>query len=861
MSLDAGSRLGPYEIIGQIGAGGMGEVYRARDSRLGRDVALKILPAEVANDALRRQRFELEARAVAALNHPNIVAVHDIGVQGGIPFIVSELVDGEPLRAKKYGLRNTLEIATQIASGLVGAHDAGVIHRDLKPDNILLTRERQVKILDFGLAKMRASQTSGATETRTLVTEAGVVMGTVEYMSPEQVRGLDVDHRSDLFSFGLILYELLAGKRPFQRDTKAETMTAILKEDLEGLPETVPAALRQIVGHCLEKDPRDRFQSARDLRFALAALSSQSSAALPAVVTPTAPRASRHMVPALTALGLVGVAVVAAAIWYKNASAFPEWTGTVLAWMDYVQAPRVSPDGAWVAFTGAVDAGNMQVFVMKPDSGNVAMVTHSEGQGYTQGLSWSTDGSKIFFDRWTDVPRGIYSVPMLGGEERLVTEGAAFPEALPDGSLLITRLNPERKFQLMRLWPETGKLRAYPVELNGTFARARGFPDGKEAVVEGTPIGAGKEQGPHLYVVDLDSGHMRRVETGLRDDSRVLALAPTRDGRSVLASILSGNGQQVTLFPRDRRGAIRTYLTLTTTPWTLDAGPDGSIYLDQIDRPTRFLRFSPTGGRVKEIATLPPYPVPGAPANDIGFAILPGGRIAVSLTAGGHTRLVTVKDSGYPVPLVMTAEDTSSPVAAFGGGQIAFLIGAEPRHTIAIASIGNGQIGRRIPFEKGSISALAGTPDGKTLFCAAGGMVWSIPLEGGEPSQVRPGDYVAVDPEGNSLLVEMVENPRIRMIVVPVKGGPEHEIPTRGELRPAAMIGPNAIDSNGRILTPVGAFEGFWPPGILDAKTGEIRRIPVEVNTDFQMMGWGADGSVVALAMDLHSKIWKFQPK
>ena len=265
MPLSPGDKLGPYEIVAPLGAGGMGEVYRARDTRLGRDVALKILPADVANDPIRRQRFELEARAVAALNHPNIVAIYDVG-DG---YIVSELVDGEPLRSGKFPVRKTIEIAVQIAGGLAAAHEAGIVHRDLKPDNILLTRDGRPKILDFGLAKLQAKAAAADGATVTVRTEAGVVVGTPGYMSPEQVRGLATDHRSDVFSVGVILYELLGGRRAFHGDSSVETMTAILKQDPPELPETVPAGVRQIVAHCLEKEPGRRFQSAHDLGFAL----------------------------------------------------------------------------------------------------------------------------------------------------------------------------------------------------------------------------------------------------------------------------------------------------------------------------------------------------------------------------------------------------------------------------------------------------------------------------------------------------------------------------------------------------------------------------------------------------------------
>ncbi len=264
MPLTPGEKFGPYEIVSPLGAGGMGEVYRARDSRLNRDVALKILPPDLANDPDRRKRFELEARAVAALNHPNIVAVYDVGDA----YIVSELVDGEPLKSGNLPLRKITEIAVQIAAGLAAAHDAGIVHRDLKPDNILLTRDGRPKILDFGLAKVQPPK-AAPDATVTLRTEAGVVMGTPGYMSPEQVRGLAVDQRSDIFSFGVILHELLSGQRAFQGETAVDTMQAILRQDPPDLPETVPQNLKEIVRHCLEKEPPNRFQSARDLGFAL----------------------------------------------------------------------------------------------------------------------------------------------------------------------------------------------------------------------------------------------------------------------------------------------------------------------------------------------------------------------------------------------------------------------------------------------------------------------------------------------------------------------------------------------------------------------------------------------------------------
>src|ERR1700690_4056492 len=289
MALTSGTKLGPYEIVALIGAGGMGEVYRARDTRLGREVALKILPEFFSRDADRLRRFEQEARGVAALNHPNILAIHDIGEHDGSPFIVSELLEGSTLRAElergPLPPRKASDYAAQIAQGLAAAHDKSIIHRDLKPENIFLTKEGRVKILDFGLAKLApnargAKQSDGLTLTSS-PTEAGMVMGTAGYMAPEQVRGSAVDSRTDIFAFGAVLYEMVSGERAFRRETPAETMTAILKEDppeLSELGQPVSPGLERIGRRCLEKQPEQRFQSAKDLAFALEALTGTTGA-------------------------------------------------------------------------------------------------------------------------------------------------------------------------------------------------------------------------------------------------------------------------------------------------------------------------------------------------------------------------------------------------------------------------------------------------------------------------------------------------------------------------------------------------------------------------------------------------------
>src|SRR5438128_616933 len=288
MTIAAGVRLGPYEITAPLGAGGMGEVYRARDTRLGRDVAVKVLPSSYSDDKDRLHRFEQEACAAGALNHPNILIVHDIGTHDGSPYVVSELLEGETLRQRVGGTaqpqRKAIDYALQVAHGLAAAHEKGIVHRDLKPDNIFITKDGRVKILDFGIAKLTQAEGSRSQTdipTRRVNTDPGVVMGTVGYMSPEQVRGQAVDHRSDIFSFGAILYEMLSGRRAFHGESAADTMSAILREDPPDLSDTnqnVSPALERLVNHCLEKDPESRFHSASDLAFALEAISGASGA-------------------------------------------------------------------------------------------------------------------------------------------------------------------------------------------------------------------------------------------------------------------------------------------------------------------------------------------------------------------------------------------------------------------------------------------------------------------------------------------------------------------------------------------------------------------------------------------------------
>ena len=335
MALPSGSRLDNYEVLGLLGAGGMGEVYHARDSVLRREVAIKILPAFVSQNPERIHRFELEARAAAALNHPNILAVYQLGSFEGSLYLVTELLEGETLRAQleraPVFTRKAIEYAVQIARGLSAAHEKGIVHRDLKPENLFVTKDGRIKILDFGLAKLIQPPTASDGDMPTLThhTSPGLMMGTVGYMSPEQVRGKGVDHRTDIFAFGAVLYEMLCGVRAFHRGTDVETMTAILNEDPPAISQVLPTAppgLQRVVHRCLEKNPEQRFQSASDLAFAIEALSESNATPIP-LVAPRLHLSRKWMRWLLIPATIFAIAALIFYLVVKKGSALPHISG------------------------------------------------------------------------------------------------------------------------------------------------------------------------------------------------------------------------------------------------------------------------------------------------------------------------------------------------------------------------------------------------------------------------------------------------------------------------------------------------------------------------------------------------------
>ena len=488
MTLASGTKLGRYEIRSQLGAGGMGEVYVARDPKINRDVAIKVLPSAVSSDAERLRRFEQEVQATGKLNHPNVLAVYDVETHDGAPYVVYELLEGETLRERLRGgaisARKAVEFALQLANGLAAAHAKGIIHRDLKPDNIFITNDGHVKILDFGLAKL-VEPSANATDqsdvvTRKVTTDPGAIMGTAGYMSPEQVRGRVVDHRTDVFSFGTVLYEMLSGRRAFHRDSAIETLNAILNEDpgdLSGTNPNIAPALERVVSHCLEKNPGRRFQSATDIAFALESLSGVASfPTQPSVTSPSALAPSslwtreRVMWLAICAV----LIVIAATLAFSNFSRRQPNTHAIqlaLAIPEKITRAAnvtVSPDGLRVAFIAG--EGKREIWVRSfdgtstqplagtddavspfwsPDSrflgyfanGKLYKVDASGGRPQVlcdvhenRGGAWNRDGVILFAG-----PEGLYRVSANGGTPALATkvdpkeEAHRWPYFLPDG--------------------------------------------------------------------------------------------------------------------------------------------------------------------------------------------------------------------------------------------------------------------------------------------------------------------------------------------------------------------------------------------------------------------------------------------
>jgi eukaryotic-like serine/threonine-protein kinase len=452
MLVTANSSLGPYKILSPVGAGGMGEVYKALDTRLHREVAVKVMSAEFASHPDRRARFEREARAVAALNHPNIVAVYDIGDENGLLYSVSELVLGETLRARlgrpPISVREAIDIATQIANGMAAAHAAGITHRDLKPENIMINREGQVKILDFGLARQNDPATLAADAETGFApnTQAGAILGTASYMSPEQARGEAVDYRSDQFSFGLVVYEMVSGAKAFERESAIQTMAAILNEDVPQITVKIPAPFRWIVERCLSKDPRFRYDSTRDLYQELRNLGSHlsealtsSSEVLPASESPVSRPRARLIYFVVAALAVALAAALAFAFQIARKPDPLKYRYSPLETTGNPGGAVWAPDGKAFVYEQTT-GGKAQMYIRYLNSPTASALGEQSSLAYP--LAWTPDSRRIFFlalDSTQSKPKFVVSsIAAVGGEADSITSVDLIPIPCisPDGKTM-----------------------------------------------------------------------------------------------------------------------------------------------------------------------------------------------------------------------------------------------------------------------------------------------------------------------------------------------------------------------------------------------------------------------------------------
>ena len=580
MALASGTKLGPYEITAPLGAGGMGEVYRARDNRLGRDVAIKVLPRGFSQNGDRLRRFEQEARAAGILNHPNILSIYDIGTIAGAPYMVSELLEGqtlrETLRAMPLSPYKAIEVGIQIANGLGAAHEKGIVHRDLKPENLFLTKDGRVKILDFGLAKLIEHDEIPSTDnTLTLLTEPGIVLGTLGYMSPEQVRGKPADQRSDLFSLGAVLFEMISGHRAFPGDTPADAMSAILKEDppeMARAGSAVSPVVDRIVRRCLEKDPNERFQSARDLGFALEAVAGTTGSIPAQAVRPKRSKLKRLSIWVIGFLVLVASYLVGHRAGVATTVQSPVFTPQTFQ-RGVVHTARFAPDGQTIVYSAEWGGDRSQLFMTRTDNvesralewkdSNLFAISNSGEMAVSAGCSYF-----FLFSCGGTLAR----VPLSGGALREVRANVRGADWSPEGKDLavISEVGGRTRLEF-----PIGTVLA---ESSGWISSVRVSPGGEMVAYAEHPV-QGDDEGS-VVIVDRQGHRVTGTASGLLHSVEGLAWSP--GGKEVwFAGDKSGAGWADELIALSTSGKLRDLLRLPGITRLHDIFRDGRVLLSK----------------------------------------------------------------------------------------------------------------------------------------------------------------------------------------------------------------------------------------------------------------------------------------
>jgi serine/threonine protein kinase len=749
MPLTPGTRLGPYEVLAPIGAGGMGEVYQARDTRLGRDVAIKILPRDRVADPERKKRFLQEARAASALNHPNIVTLYDIANDAGVDYLVMEYVAGKTLDQlippKGLPLAEALNYAQQIASGLAAAHAAGIVHRDVKPGNVIVTVDSQVKILDFGLAKLAERAPGAEGETQTLesaLTDAGTVMGTVAYMSPEQAEAKSLDHRTDIFSFGVVLHEMLAGRQPFRGKSHIETMHAIIHDSAPPLA-LQPLELNEILEKTLAKEPKDRYQHAGDLgldlrRFQRALLTKSLPSLRSPVQTISKRRVAWMAAAAMLILGL-------AAGWRLALGGNPGTLENPIANATYKRLTdfegseneaAISRDGRFVAFRSDRD-GAMDTWVTQIGSGNFVNLTHGTQASVLVGNEgFSPDGSEIWLSSISGGAR-LRLVPSMGGTPHtFLKERAMEPAWSPDGSRVVFQTsdsgdpmfvaesigeNPRQIY----IGAEAGMHNHFPTwSKDGRWIYfISGAWDAKEMDIwRIQPSGGGPERLTHL---GRDIRYLRPL-----DNRTMLYVSPDQNGA----------GPWLWAFDTER-GESRRISAGLEVYLSVDVAADGRRLVATVANPTANLSSFPILDRPAEESDVKPFTVPTVRA----FGPRYGGPSLFYLSSAGGGDGLWRYDDGQVVEIWRGTDGAlfEPPAASFDGHRVAMILRKKGKRTLYALSADGGDV-RPVGETINVTSAASFSPDGRWIAACGddgtGPGLFKIPVVGGEPIRLTKGD-------------------------------------------------------------------------------------------------------------------------
>ncbi|MDX2153283.1 MAG: protein kinase [Bryobacteraceae bacterium] len=771
-------RLAHFQILEKIGEGGMSEVWKAQDTRLGRNVAIKILPRSQAQDEERLRRFEHEARTAGALNHPNILAIYDTGLTEGRPYLVTELLEGQTLRdALERGPlppRRVVDCAQQILRGLSAAHHHGIVHRDLKPENVFLTKDGMVKILDFGLAKASITERfpHANDETLTISTNPGTVLGTVGYMSPEQVRGEEAGPRSDIFSFGLILYEMLCGKRAFHCGSAVETMSLILSAEPAPIP-TSPN-LERLVHRCIEKRPEDRFDSARDVLFALEAAAGGSGSSPSLMPVSQRRRRSRTRLALTLACGLIAGAAIGRWLLPSKPPAPPQIRYLTYSGRD--SSPAVTQDGRTVAFISERD-GTPRIWLKQLADGSEVALT----EGPDDSPRFSPDGSTVLFARTEGTRTSLFRVPLLGGEPRRVLDDAINGDFSPDGkrvAFVRWRADASGESSIIGVVDSDGSNPRVLTELPGARVEMpRWSPDGTKIAAVGA-IQGGFRSG--FYVTDL-AGTVRRYST--RRDMGISGLAWLPSSSEVV--YIRGDYMVGTLSEVVRHSL--TADTLETLHWPhrsacIDLLRAGALVFDTVGTRSNLRRVE-GGGAASWITR-------GTSMDRQPVFSPDGSRVAFSSDRSGNTDLWQITlDTGKVTRLTDHEADDIDPAFTPDGRSLLWTSSRAGHFEVFLADADGGRP-RQITRDGADAENPTMTRDGRWIVYASANPaksgIWRIRPDGSDGASLVGGTHFnpEVSPDGRYALYVTSPKPALNLIrVVTVDDGVDQGFEIRCPIR------------------------------------------------------------------------------